>query len=317
MTQLTFSFQVFFFLSVIFALLESTASAQAFGPDPEPGWHTSAGVGIGQIEREAKTQKTLQSYDDPPESDERRLPIPYIKIARFDQDRRSSWSISLEKMSIILERKQHIGIGRFSLAYGHSFSIFGLDSNSKTYENPYLLNEKRESTRLNTISKRVRYSIGRGLGINLGYQLDDIWYDTDQTPDLHDDLGRDGTRSKATLGVNLFFVRLGVESMSFDAAGEADSSDGTNQNLMIVFPVFKKKIILMTRIQQDTSKFRAEHPIFNTTREDKAKMLMVQLLLKLEGYSLGLMSMSRERDSNIDFFDESMQLTSLNIKFLF
>ncbi len=238
--------QSFFCLSFIFLCTPLTLLAQDFGPKPEPGWHVNVGLGAGIMIQERISQKTISSYEESPELRERYIPVPKLNIAWFDKDQVSHWAVKSRNSLIFAERHQNSGIGLFQFSYGHSTPDLGVEFDRGIYENPYILDEERKSTDITTTARSLKWVTDKKLGFVLEHQITDIVFDEDTTPSISDDLGRDGTRYNSIIGLNLLFVRYHYSLLDFNAKGAADSYDGDNHQLTVTFPLFTRKLLLIS-----------------------------------------------------------------------
>ena len=312
------SSSVFVLLQFIFFCLQPIqALGQGFGPEPQPGWHSSIGLGLGSMEQTKMSQKTIDAYDEDPQKKAKIVPIPHFHLYHIDDDRKSNWSFNTKRGSLFLERNQDLGIGMFSLKAGTSFPDLGFEMDRGIYENPYLLNEEREPTTMSKLTYSASFSSGKRLGFALGFQSDKVSFENDTTPEINSDLGRNGTKSTSTIGFNFYFLRYRYKQIKMDAEGKADSNNGMNQQLSLNFPLFTRGLMLITNFTKGEAIFDKEHPIFEKTREDNHSSQMAQLRWNSESYTFYVMYMSVKKNSNIDFFDEQLTLKSIGMNWKF
>lgn len=303
-------------LMPVFLHLSVHLSAREFGRKAKPGWTASVGFGIGVLEQKKLTRKTISSYDEEHEITEQIIPLPQLEIAHFDKDAISHWKFSTRK-ALVLERHQGTGIGMFVVKLGHFLPDLGFDANLGIFENPYLLNEERQPTKMNKIFKSISYLSDRKYGVALGYYEEQVFLENDTTHLVDESLGRDGTLRRMSLGFNLLFLNYRYLNGRFDAEGGADSFDGTEHQLMLMVPVFTPKVVLIARATQKIEEYREVHPVFSQVREDTTGMNMIQILFKGDEFSFFLMALENKKESNIRFFNESKNLTSVGVRYRF
>jgi hypothetical protein len=295
----------------------SSVCSQQFQKRSLSGWFFSLGLGAVQIETEAMSQDTLQSYDDEVEKESSIVLWPMFSLTYLDEDG-GEWFFGTQNETLGFERRQPTPIGLFTISYGVGyFNILKLEIDGQEYKNPYELGSKREITTTNIIKKKLSYSVGRGINLTFNYYQDQIFYVDDKTDKISDDLGRDAIIETVSGHLRFWLLSIGQERKNQLAKGKADSYSGVYNVYSILLPVFRSNLSLEAYSKNGKNIYEKEHPVFNQTREDLISKKQIQLNFDFNIWNIFLLYYEERVDSNIDFFDEITLMQGVGVSYLF
>lgn len=280
------------------------------GPQEEPpGFHGSLSLGIADMKQTSLSQEQIDTYDDDPETTNRTIPLPRIQLRYVDDDKRSFWFLENAGPGLKLGRKHDAKWGTVNLAIGASLP-FGVENE---YQNPYLLEEKRETTGKSSQSASLSYDYATELGIGGGIGLENVYVDywQDDTEDLYPNLGRDSVTNTVSANLRLWFVQVQHQLQTIEAHGEADSGRGIYNQAQVVAPIVPKRLMAITQFREGVIHYETQHPIFLETRKDNVKSSMVRLMWLQDPYQFFLLGTGQVTDSNLNFFDAERQTVVL------
>ena len=212
---------------------------------------------------------------------------------------------------------QNTPVGSFKIG-----GFYGLEG--EVWEDPYLLNVKRETTDTDIIGGDFNIDGIMGTGLELGYKYRSYDVDKDLIGKRFKDLQRDGSTHE--IGVEYGF-KLGRGNMiapSFsytigDMDGESQSYSGYSGGLALMR--MTENYMMHLELEGGLKDYDKTHPLFNDQREDKeyGAMAMVTWMnpLGLQNFFLNLGAGGGITDSNIDFYDcnETMSFLTFGYQF--
>lgn len=199
----------------------------------------------------------------------------------------------------------------------------------KIWADPYLLNQPRSETRQQLHAVRTKYERikGTGLGVELGYGVLDVKRE-ESGAGLSEDaralLVRDG--HYGYLGVEFLypfarttFVTPAIYMFDRDAEGKANSFNAYGVEMRFFHRANRHTFV--ANIGYEQYHYDAAHPIFDRTRNDtRLKLFGSYLFAKPFGWesaSFTLIASMNDRDSEIDFFDESGLFAGAGLTYAF
>ena len=298
-------------------LYSSFTYAQQFQKRSLSGWFLIVGLGAVQIETEAMTQETLQSYDEDPVKETATVLWPLLSLTYLDEGG-GQWFVGTQNETLGFERQQPTPIGLFTISYGVGyFDILKLEINGQQYKNPYELGSKREITTRSIIKKKLAYSVGESINLTFNYHQDQVFYVDDKTDEISDDLGRDALIETVSGHFRFWRISVGQERKNQLAEGKADSYSGVFSVYSLLLPVFRSNLSLEAYSKNGKNIYETEHPVFNQTREDSISKNQIQLNFDFITWNVFLLYYEERVDSNIDFFDETTLMQGVGVSYLF
>lgn len=233
-----------------------------------------------------------------------------------------------------LEHQLYAGVSRSNAAQGRFAGEFGyrrfLQSGAvfeaayipsllpeEVWEDPYLLNQSRAETdqQLHAVRAKLERIAGTGLGIEVGYGQLDVKRERSGSDLSAQDqalLQRDG--EYGYLGVEFLlplaratFFTPSLYTFDRNAEGKANSYNAYGAELRLFHRTGRHSFIANLGYEQ--YRFDAVHPVFDARRDDgRWKMFASYLLAQPFGWestSFTVIASMNDRDSDVDFFDES------------
>ena len=193
------------------------------------------------------------------------------------------------------------------------------DLQKEAYQNPYLLNEDRAETKINTYGVYIdsNYELEEFVYFDLLYKIKKDNYITDAQKNTT--LDRDSITHilKGIYNYKAFFV--GLEYQKNDAKGEASSFDRYGVELELKMPI--KKLFLLARVGYYDKKFDAINPYFDKIQKNRERLILLYAryskILNIPDTYIGTSYMYNRCDSNLNLFDEKIKSYTLTFGYQF
>ncbi len=283
------------------------------------------GYGASQSHFNTETDATISTYSSSASREGAALFAPLGNIAyTFGQQ--------LEQQFYLGTAREDIAVGTLAFELGYQyqlrsgvvidFSLLPTVMSGETWQDPYLLNQKRTVTDESGIAYRLQFHNLWGGNVNLdtAYGTKELEKDTITDPSLK----RDGESYYAKLDYRYrlkptSFVQPAVVYLKHQADGKAASYDSLGAEVSW-FNLFAKHRLVLTagyKVQD----YQAASQLFGKTREDQQLSLFLAYeyaqLFSSSDWSFVALAGYNQTDSNIEFYEQSDYLLSVGVNYKF
>ncbi|MGL0817582.1 DUF2860 domain-containing protein [Vibrio vulnificus] len=309
--------------AALFAPLTHAALNEAAGFSGEISLIT--GFGASESHFNTDGNATINSDKQAPSSESAVLFAPLGNIAYTFGDQ-------LEHQVYLGTAREDIAVGTLAFELGYQyqlnsgvvidFSLLPTVMSGETWQDPYLLNQKRTVTDESGIAYRLQFHNLWGGNVNLdtAYGTKELDKDTITDPSLK----RDGESYYAKLDYRYrlkptSFVQPAVVYLKHQADGKAASYDSLGAEVSW-FNLFAKHRLVLTagyKVQD----YQAASQRFGKTREDQQLSLFLAYeyaqLFSSPDWSFVALTGYNQTDSNIKFYEQSDYLLSVGVNYKF
>ncbi|EHT4942723.1 DUF2860 domain-containing protein [Vibrio vulnificus] len=283
------------------------------------------GYGASQSHFNTETDATISNYSSSASREGAALFAPLGNIAyTFGQQ--------LEQQFYLGTAREDIAVGTLAFELGYQyqlssgvvidFSLLPTVMSGETWQDPYLLNQKRTVTDESGIAYRLQFHNLWGGNVNLdtAYGTKELEKDTITDPSLK----RDGESYYAKLDYRYrlkptSFVQPAVVYLKHQADGKAASYDSLGAEVSW-FNLFAKHRLVLTagyKVQD----YQAASQLFDKKREDQQLSLFLAYeyaqLFSSPDWSFVALAGYNQTDSNIEFYKQSDYLLSVGVNYKF
>lgn len=309
----------FFILSVLMILPGSMRAEEK-----KSGWsgHFILGVG-GKFGRDSQLQydkdyETIKSLDERRDRESKLLPVLLFDIG-YTFEATGTTLFALHQVD-----DSGVGVSQSLGDFGDlSFSIDY--KQEKVWEDPYLVDKKREDTEAELPGFAIGWENMMGTGLILEYKGLDVDVDDDRIGEREEDLQRDGRIHTLEAG---YFIMLNEDTVIIPHVavidgrmdGKSNRFEGYEAGLACTFS--KKDVFAIDlSVSGGKNEYDKEHPVFDEKREDKTYSAGASFTyfkpFGFENYFVSIMGGYERVNSNIDFFDSSTAMIGVGIGYQF
>jgi len=210
----------------------------------------------------------------------------------------------------------------FGVKYKNYDFGFLQELQQEAYVNPYLLNQNRDETKIDTKGVYFGYNLEfeKYIYLNFLYKIKQNYYDNDGLKDTN--LARNSTTHIIKGVYNYLFFYTALEYQKSIADGEGNSND--RYGVEFELKAFFSKLFLLTRVGFYSRDFKIENSYFNEINEiqknDERLILFYAKYNKLLSFKNTYLAFSYKFDkvkSNLNIFDENIKAYNLTIGYKF
>ena len=315
-----------------------TGSAQASGKKAGQGFSGHIQPVMGFVSTKSLSSvgddnKRIDSLDQEAAYETEFLPALLWNLGyTFEGGKTRIWAGSSEALTTRDISPMQIGITqtlgdgtRLSLSYAPA--LFDED----VWQDPFLVGRDRAETDMSSQGFRMAAASVFGVPLSLGYTFTSIDVDQDLagasrglSSAQRASLKRSGKRHQADVSYDIdlghgFTLSPGAQYTLADADGDANSFDRFGGDLALTYTV--GRVTLFASGALYCSEHDASNPVFNLTREDDIYAVSTGITIAspfgLEHISVSLMSMYRQEDSNIGFYDKEQFINGIGVNWSF
>lgn len=277
--------------------------------------------------------KTIDSLSHQPSSDNGFIAAPLGNLAY-------TFGVPLNQQFYVGTSREDLAVGTLALEVGYKhklgsgtvvdISYLPTIMSGKTWEDPYLVGEKRSTTEETGHAYRLKLSnlFGSGLSIDTAYANKDVEDEASGTSQLNsaeaNRLRRDA-QSYYIKGSYRFplsrtaFIQPSMTFIKTDAKGEANSLNSVGGEISY-FKIMNRHQLALTA-GYTTRSYDEENPLYNKTREDGEWSLFAAYEYKQfmgwQNWSLIGLAGYGSNQANINFYDTQESLVSAGINYRF
>lgn len=338
-----------FLITLVFSLAAFIMPAHAIQPIPEEtGFSGFVNVGIGAMEFETNMiagnaigdtgDDVITSLEDSPDSESSATPVLNFEASyTFAESRTQIFAGNRLEDLVRYDLSTLVGIRQelkdksiVSIAY--VFTSFP----TEVWEDPYVINQKREETDRTSDGLRLGYDKILGTKFEAEFTWRDVSLDDEKSGQTQL-VGSDITAEQAKLldrNGDVYVTKLTypfvikekrhilvptLDYTIYDLDGDAMAFD--RYGLLLSYLFNTEKVNLITNLYVGRSEFDEENPIYDKTREDDVAGATISAFWKK---FLGVPKMSLvgtlayyDSDSDIDFYDTTITMGTVSVLYRF